>query len=46
MRVPGDIVFGLGALLIGIFCFKLWLGSRGRVRMKERGEAASPLAAE
>ncbi len=46
MRVPGDIVFGIGALLIGIFVFKLWYGSRGRVRVKKAGEAPSPLAAE
>lgn len=31
MRVPGDIVFGLGALLIAVFVCKLWLGSLGRV---------------
>jgi nitric oxide reductase subunit B len=46
MRVPGDIVFGLGALLIGIFVAKLWYGSRGRVRIRKPGEAPSPLAAE
>ena len=46
MRVPGDIVFGLGAWLIAIFAAKLWYGSRGRVRIREAGEAPSPLAAE
>jgi hypothetical protein len=46
MRVSGDIVFGLGALMVAIFVFKLWHGSRGHVAVKERGEAPSPLAAE
>jgi nitric oxide reductase subunit B len=46
MRVPGDIVFGLGALLIAIFVFKLWRGSLGRVQLGTGGEGKSPLAAE
>ncbi|MFO1152338.1 MAG: nitric-oxide reductase large subunit [Rhodospirillales bacterium] len=46
MRVPGDIVFGTGALLIGIFAARLWHGSRGHVRARKAGETPSPLAAE
>ena len=46
MRVPGDIVFGLGGLLIGIFSLKLWLGSRGRVPLADGSRKTSPLAAE
>jgi nitric oxide reductase subunit B len=46
MRVPGDIVFGLGALLIALFVFKLWRGSLGRVPLTKGGEGESPLAAE
>jgi hypothetical protein len=44
--VPGDIVFGLGALLIALFVFKLWRGSLGRVPLTKGGEGESPLAAE
>ena len=46
MRVPGDIVFGLGALLIGLFLFKLWRGSLGRVSLETGRKGESPLAAE
>ncbi len=46
MRVPGDIVFGLGALLIALFVFKLWLGSLGHVPLTKGQEGESPLAAE
>ncbi len=46
MRVPGDIVFGLGALMIALFVFKLWLGSLGRVPMTKGREGESPMAAE
>lgn len=46
MRVPGDIVFGLGALLIAVFVFKLWLGSLGRVPLTKGREGETPMAAE
>lgn len=46
MRVPGDIVFGLGALLIAVFAFKLWRGSLGRVPRATGRKGESPLAAE
>jgi nitric oxide reductase subunit B len=28
MRVPGDLVFALGALLLGLFALRLWIGGR------------------
>jgi hypothetical protein len=43
---PGDIVFGLGALLIAVFVFKLWRGSLRRVLLTKGREGESPLAAE
>lgn len=46
MRVPGDIVFGLGALMIALFVFKLWLGSLGRVPLTKGRAGESPMAAE
>ncbi|MBL8659123.1 MAG: hypothetical protein JNM75_05145, partial [Rhodospirillales bacterium] len=46
MRVPGDIVFGLGALMIALFVFKLWIGSLGRVPATRHHEGDSPMAAE
>jgi nitric oxide reductase subunit B len=29
MRVPGDIIFGIGGLVLALFVFQLWRGSRG-----------------
>ena len=46
LRVPGDIVFGLGALMIAIFAYKLWAGSRGHVRIAEGARGTAPLSAE
>jgi nitric oxide reductase subunit B len=46
MRVPGDIVFGLGALLIGVFVVKLWLGSRGVAPAPEGVGGEAPQAGE
>ena len=28
MRVPGDVVFSIGGMLLGVFALKLWLGGR------------------
>ena len=30
MRVPGDTLFSVGALLIALFVASLWLGRRGK----------------
>jgi len=30
LRVPGDIVFSLGPILLAVFALRLWLGGRGR----------------
>ncbi|MBE0620173.1 MAG: nitric-oxide reductase large subunit [Burkholderiales bacterium] len=39
MRVPGDLVFAFGALLLALFALRLWLGGR-RLRAEAAPEAA------
>ncbi len=34
MRVPGDILFGAGAVALAVFAIRLWLGQR-RIRTQE-----------
>ena len=36
-RVPGDLVFSAGVLLIALFAIKLWLGGRGRREVAPAG---------
>jgi nitric oxide reductase subunit B len=45
MRVPGDIVFSLGALALALFTLRLWLGSR-RAQPRPQATAASAEVAE
>jgi nitric oxide reductase subunit B len=41
LRVPGDIVFSVGVLLIAVFAVKLWLGGRGRREVAPAGAVGS-----
>ncbi len=43
MRVPGDLVFAVGALLLALFALRLWAG--GRRRRAEAAPAALPAKA-
>ncbi len=43
MRVPGDIVFGAGAILLAVFAWRLVAGARRRARVTAAG---APVAAE
>ncbi len=43
MRVPGDILFGLGGLALALFVLQLWRGSRSAAR--QRGLAPSSASA-
>jgi nitric oxide reductase subunit B len=44
LRVPGDIVFSVGPMLLAVFALRLWLG--GRPAGKARSVAVAPAAAE
>lgn len=44
LRVPGDIVFAGGAVLLGLFVYCLWRGSRHAATASMAGLAESPAA--
>jgi nitric oxide reductase subunit B len=47
LRVPGDIVFGIGALFLALFAFKLWRGGRGEPAIvSEQSRTPSPAPAD
>lgn len=39
--MPGDVVFGLGAVALAWFAFNLWRGSEKEAKLKTLGKTAS-----
>jgi nitric oxide reductase subunit B len=42
LRVPGDIVFSMGPLLLAVFAIRLWLGGRGARQAQAAGVQSAP----
>jgi nitric oxide reductase subunit B len=46
LRVPGDVVFSVGPVLLALFLAKLWLGGRGARVPRHETAAGATLPAE
>ena len=42
LRVPGDIVFSIGPVLLAVFLLRLWLGGRGVRQVRSVGVQSAP----